>query len=295
MKTITDLFEPYVGTKEYNGIVKTMIEWYYGHFAKVAWCAISCSYMANKLGISDQIGGKNDNVYLLMRQTEAACKRTGKGTFKYRASIKKGTVIKRGTILFLLKSDPPMTAGSKKHVTTVYKDFTYTGSGWIQTLGGNQSDYIRVANYPQSQIYAIFAPEYEEKHPTLKKGDTGEAVKELQRDLNYFGYRADGEKLAVDGKFGGKTEKALKEMQKDQHLTEGVCGTETWDRFDEMKKETVKVRLKSNSYLRPRPATGAPRLKILKKGGTYTATRITKWVYLVEAEGWVPRFKLEYI
>lgn len=99
MKTITDCFEPYIGTKEYNGIVKTMIEWYYGHFAKVAWCAISCSYMANQLGISDQFGGKNDNVYHLMKQTEAANKKTGKGLFKYASKIKKGTVIKRGTVL----------------------------------------------------------------------------------------------------------------------------------------------------------------------------------------------------
>ena len=296
MKTITDCFEPYIGTKEYNGIVKTMIEWYYGHFAKVAWCAISCSYMANQLGISDQFGGKNDNVYHLMKQTEAANKKTGKGLFKYTSKIQKGTVIKRGTVLFLLKSAPPMTAVSSKHVTTAYKDFTYTGSGWIQTLGGNQSDYIRIANYPQKYIYAIFEPEYEVKHPTLRKGDSGEAVKELQADLNYFGYRADGEKLNTDGKFGTKTEAALKEMQKDQDLeVDGVCGTESWRRLDEMKKETVKVRLKSNSYLRPRPATGAQRLRILKKGTTYTATRITKWVYLVEAEGWVPRFKVEYI
>ena len=292
MKTITDCFEPYIGTKEYNGIVRTMIAWFYGKFTEQPWCAISCSYMANQLGISDQIGGKSDNVYELMTKTEAANKKTGKGTFKYASKIKKGTIIKRGTILFILKDDPPMRYKSKKHVTTAYKDFTYTGSGWIETLGGNQSDFIRVANYPQKQIYAIFEPEYEAKQPTLRKGDTGEAVKELQTDLNYFGYG----KLSVDGKFGTKTEAALKEMQKDQDLeVDGFCGTESWRRLDEMKKETVKVRLKSNSYLRPRPATGAPRLRILKKGTTYTATRITKWVYLVEAEGWVPRFKVEYV
>ena len=296
MKTLTDMFEPYIGTREYNGIVREMITWYYGGFSPVAWCAISCSYMAHKLGISDQIGGKNDNVYHLMKQTETAHKKTGKGVFLYRKDIKKGMDIPRGTILFLLKSASPMQANSKKHVTTVFKEFSWTGSGWIQTLGGNQDNYIKVKQYPQGQIYAIYVPEYDPKHKTVRKGSEGQDVKDLQTDLNYFGYRADGEKLKVDGKFGAKTETALKVMQSDQKLEpDGVCGQLTWNRLDEMKKETVKVRLKSNSYLRPRPVTGAPRLKILKKGTTYTATRISKWVYLVEAEGWVPRFKLEYI
>lgn len=298
MKTITDCFEPYINTREYNGIVRDMITWYYGKFQKQPWCAISCSYMANKLGISDQIGGKNDNVYRLMKQTEAAHKKNGKGIFLYRKDIKKGTVIKRGTIIFILKDDPPMEFDSRKHVTTVYKDFSWTGSGWIQTLGGNQDNYIKVKQYPQGQIYAIYVPEYEvPKHKTVRKGSEGQDVKDLQTDLNYFGYRdADGEKLKVDGKFGDRTEAALMTMQSDQKLEpDGVCGQLTWSQLAEMKKETVKVRLKSNSYLRPRPVTKSPRLKILKKGSTHTATRISKWVYLVEAEGWVPRFKLEYI
>lgn len=298
MKTITDMFAPYIGTREYNGIVRNMITWYYGRFAQVAWCAISCSYMADQLGILDQLGGKSDNVYELMTKTEAAHKKSSKGVFLYRDKIKKGMIIPRGTILFILKDDPPMKHNSKKHVTTVAKDFEYKGSGWVETLGGNQDDYIKLKNYSQRYIYAIYMPEYEPpKRKTVRKGSEGQDVKDLQTQLNYFGYRdASGEKLKVDSKFGAKTEAALLAMQRDQKLEQdGVCGQLTWGRLTEMKKETVKVRLKHNSYLRPRPVTGAARMKILKAGSTYTAARISAWVYLVEAEGWVPRFKLEYI
>ena len=61
MKTVTDLFEKHLGVREYNGIVATMLKWYYGELRKVAWCAVSMSYMMNQLGLLDQIGGKNQN------------------------------------------------------------------------------------------------------------------------------------------------------------------------------------------------------------------------------------------
>lgn len=131
----------------------------------------------------------------------------------------------------------------------------------------------------------------------LREGVTGAKVKELQEALNYFGYRnADGEALKVDGKFGARTAAVLAAMQKDQGLkVDSVCGSDTWIRLDEMKKAVKKVRLTSNSYLRAKPVTGAKKLKILKAGSTYTATRGSAWVYLLEPEGFVPGKKLEYL
>ena len=61
--------------------------------------------------------------------------------------------------------------------------------------------------------------------PTLKRGDTGASVKELQRRLNDMGYNCG----AVDGKFGSKTETAVKALQEASGLTpDGVVGKYTW-------------------------------------------------------------------
>lgn len=61
-------------------------------------------------------------------------------------------------------------------------------------------------------------------NPILRKGDTGEDVKKLQELLNGC-----GESLAVDGKFGEKTKKAVEDFQRLMGLTaDGICGDQTW-------------------------------------------------------------------
>lgn len=65
---------------------------------------------------------------------------------------------------------------------------------------------------------------------TLKKGNTGSTVKQLQAILNKFidDGTIKGDKLTVDGKFGAKTETRLKAYQKAKKLTaDGVCGSKT--------------------------------------------------------------------
>ena len=58
-----------------------------------------------------------------------------------------------------------------------------------------------------------------EEDPTLKRGDAGEAVRQLQRKLNQY-----GSKLRDDGDFGGNTEKALQKFQL-QHNLRAEYGT----------------------------------------------------------------------
>ncbi len=61
--------------------------------------------------------------------------------------------------------------------------------------------------------------------PTVKKGSKGDAVRMLQQILTDFGYSSD----AVDGDFGPKTEKAVKEFQTDFSLVvDGIVGPKTW-------------------------------------------------------------------
>ena len=49
-KMLTDMAQ-YVGTVEYEGIVKTIQEWYYGSLVKAAWCATAISYFADRNGL----------------------------------------------------------------------------------------------------------------------------------------------------------------------------------------------------------------------------------------------------
>jgi N-acetylmuramoyl-L-alanine amidase len=57
----------------------------------------------------------------------------------------------------------------------------------------------------------------------LKRGSVGQQVKELQAQLNKFGY-----KLVVDGIFGSKTETAVKDFQAKKKLSvDGIVGNNT--------------------------------------------------------------------
>ncbi|AFY52880.1 putative peptidoglycan-binding domain-containing protein [Rivularia sp. PCC 7116] len=75
--------------------------------------------------------------------------------------------------------------------------------------------------------------------PVLKKGSTGEAVKELQKLLLHYGmyvyidnngacaYPTEAE--AIDGVFGSKTEDAVKLFQGKMFLVQdGIVGNKTW-------------------------------------------------------------------
>lgn len=63
--------------------------------------------------------------------------------------------------------------------------------------------------------------------PTLKEGDKGQSVKDLQTLLNKKGY-----KLKVDGDFGKGTSTAVKDFQKKNKLTvDGIVGKATWTKL----------------------------------------------------------------
>ena len=65
------------------------------------------------------------------------------------------------------------------------------------------------------------------KKPTLRKGDAGPYVTLAQTELIQRGY--DLGSYGADGKFGAKTENAVKEFQRDWGLTaDGIIGPKTW-------------------------------------------------------------------
>ncbi len=66
---------------------------------------------------------------------------------------------------------------------------------------------------------------------TLRNGDSGEAVRTLQRNLKSAGYFAGG----VDGKFGPKTEEAVRKFQKAMGISvDGIAGKVTQDKLSRL-------------------------------------------------------------
>ena len=290
MRTLTDLFEEHIGAHEWDSYVTRIITWFYGYMAKVAWCAISMSYMAHQLGIDDQTG-KNQNCYYLLQGIKERYAKNKRGELKLRGeTLKKGDVIQRGTIIFCLNDDPPMKPSSSKHVTTAYKTFTYKGTGTYQALGGNQSDEICVKSYAQSHIWATFYPDYEDSN-VLKKGSTGPAVTELQKNLNLLGYRDNNyNKLSIDGSFGAKTEQAVKNFQTDQKLkVDGHFGPKSRIKLDALLKKVRTIKTLAILKVRKYPTKDSEKCyHNIPKGKTYTASRWKDgFVYLPDLGGWV--------
>lgn len=68
-------------------------------------------------------------------------------------------------------------------------------------------------------------------HTTIRRGSTGPEVVECQEDLIQLNY--DLSPYGADGKFGAKTEKAVKDFQKASGLkADGIVGPATWAALD---------------------------------------------------------------
>ena len=106
---------------------------------------------------------------------------------------------------------------------------------WLKVFGYTFSDYrawVQAAMDEGVEVTYIDAEVEPVDEPTLRKGDSGEKVKEMQQYLINLNYLPAG---SDDGKFGSKTEAAVKEFQKDQGLADdGVCGKKTWKRLKEV-------------------------------------------------------------
>lgn len=99
--------------------------------------------------------------------------------------------------------------------------------------------------------------------PTLRRGSSGEYVTLLQTKLIQLGY--DLSPYGADGKFGAKTETAVKAFQKDHGLTaDGICGPKTWEALETGKGTRFTVTIQHLSR------TVAEEL-VTKYGGTMTA------------------------
>lgn len=104
----------------------------------------------------------------------------------------------------------------------------YQGDGYVIHAKGHDDGVVRQPlNEVKFTHFGIPAGLYDDVIPTdytLRRGDSGEAVRYLQALLCDV-----GETLTADGIFGAKTENAVKDFQRLYKLpVDGVVGPETW-------------------------------------------------------------------
>lgn len=121
-----------------------------------------------------------------------------------------------------------------KRVTN-YTAWQYTSSGTIPGIAGRvdiSHYYEEIGSSPKQEEKP--KPVTEQTTPTnkisVKFGDTGALVKDLQMKLNKLGY-----KLVVDGEFGKNTKNAVIDFQKKYGLVvDGIAGTKTFGKINEL-------------------------------------------------------------
>lgn len=139
-------------------------------------------------------------------------------------------------------------------------------------------------------------------YPTIRKGDTGDAVKKMQRHLMQAGYSF--APWGADGIFGDYTDSIVRAFQSRFGLAaDGICGPQTWAALrGEVPKPSsgklVRIKAQSGLNVRSGPGTGYDVVKTLACGGAYTiveeqdgwgllkayADRRNGWVYLAYTE-----------
>ena len=108
----------------------------------------------------------------------------------------------------------------------------YIGDGWVIHCSVEVKKQ-RLSEYPWTH-YGIpkgMGGDVPVSHKTIKRGSTGPDVVECQEDLIKLGY--DLSPYGADGKFGAKTEAAVKQFQTSVGLkADGIVGPKTWEELD---------------------------------------------------------------
>ena len=156
--------------------------------------------------------------------------------FTYAKSIglKTGNTPKLGAVICWRAGKVGLSSDGPGHVAIVEQlnsdgSIVTSESGWSVNKLFWTTRRKKNSNWDQSKSYTfqgfIYNPAVEDDEPSyLKRGSTGEAVKQLQHSLNTFGWYD----LKEDGIFGLATEKAVKDMQTKLGLeVDGIYGSES--------------------------------------------------------------------
>ena len=177
-----------------------------GHY--VADCSGLFAWAYRQLGGS--IAHGSNSIY------DRYCSVKGKLTDEKRKSLRPGTAV--------------FTGDSSKHGHIGL----YVGNGKVIEASGTQAG-VCVSNITAGKwtyygelkavAYDGSVPQ-DTSPPTIRKGDKGTEVRNLQKKLLELGYKLP--KYGADGDFGSETEAAVKAFQKDWGLTQdGIVGPET--------------------------------------------------------------------
>jgi peptidoglycan hydrolase-like protein with peptidoglycan-binding domain len=84
------------------------------------------------------------------------------------------------------------------------------------------------------EVTWINIDEADQTEPVLRVGSTGLPVRRAQKRMSLVGFDVGG----VDGRYGAKTESAVKDLQQRFQVTsDGVVGPETWGIIDALEDE----------------------------------------------------------
>lgn len=195
-----------------------------GYSYRIEWCACFISWLAEKLKITDII------------PVDMSCN-SQIAKFKNLGVWHTDSNIQSGDILYYDWD----SSGDADHVGIVEK----SENGFLTVIEGNNGNYPndrvrrRKINSESSLIFGYARPKYPTlenesdiniSFPTIKKGDTGTAVKVLQLALVAYEYNIG--KYGPDGEFGSDTESAVKRFQKNSGIeVDGIVGRDTWSKL----------------------------------------------------------------
>lgn len=142
----------------------------------------------------------------------------------------------------LLPGDCLYFGGNPSHIMSVGHVEMYVGNGKLRGHGGGLGPYESdMASYCKRRpCFMVIRwilrdderPDPAPQRPTLRRGDHGDAVRDMQLMLIDQDYSCG--RRGADGEFGRYTENALKMYQAEHDLTpDGICGPATWAKLEE--------------------------------------------------------------
>ena len=238
-----DVMRAWIGRNEADNSHRAIIDIYNSHKPlargyKVSysdsWCDVTISAVFISLSAVDLIGGTECGVEEHVKLFKKA------GIWEEDGTIEPDPGY---LMVFNWDSNRQPNDGYADHIAMVES----CAGGKIVIIEGNYHDKVgrRVVNVGDPSIRGYARPKYAKRsnvpvtpqkpaetvtdaHRVLRKGDTGEDVKELQRLLNQHGYD-----LAVDGDFGRETYKSVKDYQSRHGLeVDGIVGKYTWKNLE---------------------------------------------------------------
>ena len=194
-----------------------------GYNSRIPWCACFISWLATKLDITNIIP-------VDMSCNSQIAKFKNLGVWHTDRNIQAGDII-------YYDWDRLGDSRPADHVGIVIKNT----NGILTVIEGNKGnepyDCVgkREINCNSSLIFGYARPKYRSdgvsiSFPTIRKGDTGTAVKVLQLALVAYEYNIG--KYGADGEFGLDTENAVKRFQKNSGIeVDGIVGENTWSKL----------------------------------------------------------------